>query len=137
MLYRKEDDIMKSLRCKNIIDGFETVNEFFKNKIVKEVYPDWANKIDEVKTFIKTISINQDTIQKYRTVIEKHVKTVLGKCTKDEIDIRKQLDYIIGVSAKNDKVIQYLEIPDTYYTVIDKETDNVMFKEIYDKLIVF
>lgn len=137
LLYRKEDDIMKTLRCKTIVGEFESVNEFLTNRLVKEIYPEWSDKIESVRNFIKNISINHDTIEKYRTFIEKHVSNVYGNVTKDEINIRKELDYIMSVDKKNDMVIKYLEIPDNYYSVIDADTDRKMRKKIYDKLIVF
>lgn len=137
MLYRKEDDIMKTLRCKDIVDNFEDINEFFKNRIVKGIYPDWSTKVDKVKKFINCIGINHKTIDRYRDLIQGYVKNIVGSCSKEETEIRKELDYLLEVNKKNEKVIQYLEIPDIYYTVIDKETDNIMLKEIYDKLIVF
>ena len=137
MLYRKEEDIMTTLRCKDIVDKFESLPEFFINKVFRNVYPDWAAKLTIVKNFINTMSINQDTMMKYRSIIEKHTKSVTGKSTKEEMEIRKKVDYIMSINTKNEKIIKYLETPDIYYSVIDRETDEVMYKEIYDKLIVF
>jgi len=137
MLYRKTDDIVATLRCKDILERYENIDLFFKNKMFKEIYTDWADKLSVVRRFINGVSDKQDTIVKHMSVIQKHVKIVLGKNTKEENIIRKDLDYIDGVCTKNKKIIMYLKTPDMYYNVIDKETDIETFKGIFDKLIVF
>ena len=113
ILYRKSDVIMQYFQTNMIIEKYNQIHELYTNKSFIMIDAKWGKKINDVKTSIVAIPAKsrETKISNIQQSLSTYFDLSNIKITAAQKKLEKQIDEVLALQAKNEKVLQYINLP--------------------------
>jgi hypothetical protein len=113
ILYRKSDTIMQYFQTNMIIEKYNQIHELYTNKSFVMINAKWGKKINDVKAGIAVIPAKsrENKIANIQPYLSTYFDLSNIKITAAQKKLEKQIDEVLALQAKNEKVLQYINLP--------------------------
>jgi len=113
ILYRKSDTIMQYFQTNMIIEKYNQIHELYTNKSFVMINAKWGKKINDVKAGIVAIPAKsrENKIANIQPYLSTYFDLSNIKITAAQKKLEKQIDEVLALQAKNEKVLQYINLP--------------------------
>ena len=122
ILYRKSDAVMQYFKTNNIIEKFRSIQELYTSKSFIKIDTKWGKKINDIKASIDAIPAKgrEDKIGGIKPYLSTYFDLSNIKMTAVQKKLEKQIDEVLALQAKNEKVLQYINLPYRIESLDDK-----------------
>ncbi len=113
ILYRKSDVIMQYFQTNMIIEKYNQIHELYTNKSFIMIDAKWGKKINDIKASVDAIPAKsrETKISNIQQSLSTYFDLSNIKITAAQKKLEKQIDEVLALQAKNEKVLQYINLP--------------------------
>jgi hypothetical protein len=122
ILYRKTDAIMQYFQTSNIMEKFHRIQELYTCKSFIKIDTKWGKKINDIKASVDAIPAKsrEDKIGGIKPYLSTYFDLSNVKMTAAQKKLEKQIDEVLALQAKNEKVLEYINLPYRIDSLDDK-----------------
>jgi hypothetical protein len=95
------------------MEKYREIDSLYKEERFKEVSAKWAQKVADLEAIVKAIPEKgrDGSIGNVKYELEKYFDLNNVKMTPEQRKIGKQIDEILTLQAKNEKILKYIDMP--------------------------